>query len=144
MINFTFTELCKSDTARKNGIANIPQSLDICDNLLVLIADFLQPLRNKLNKPIVITSGYRCERLNKLVGGAINSEHTKGYAVDIHVPGMSVKDLFIYIVNSGLKWTQLIEEHSGNSTWVHISYNRKNLKCQKLKYTNGLYTNITL
>lgn len=138
-MNFTITELCKSDVARKNNIANIPQQLQIYDNMIILIADFLQPLRNKLQKPIVITSGYRCEKLNKLIGGANNSEHLKGFAVDIYVPNMTVKQLFDYIVNSGLKWTQLIEEHSGNKTWIHVSYNKNNLKCEKLKYQNGKY-----
>ena len=138
-MNFTITELCKSDVARKNNIANIPQQLQIYDNMIILIVDFLQPLRNKLQKPIVITSGYRCEKLNKLVGGANNSEHLKGFAVDIYVPNMTVKQLFDYIVNSGLKWTQLIEEHSGNKTWTHVSYNKNNLKCEKLKYQNGKY-----
>lgn len=140
MINFTFKEIIKSDTARKNNIANIPQQAEILDNILFLIVDFLQPLRDKLNKPIIITSGYRCDKLNSLVGGVSNSAHKKGLAVDIHVPNMTVKQLFDFIVNSGLKWTQLIEEHSKNNTWVHIEYNRNNLKCEKLKFINGKYT----
>ncbi len=140
MINFTFKEIIKSDTARKNNIANIPQQAEILDNILFLIVEFLQPLRDKLNKPIIITSGYRCDKLNSLVGGVSNSAHKKGMAVDIHVPNMAVKQLFDFIVNSGLKWTQLIEEHSKNSTWIHIEYNRNNLKCEKLKFINGKYT----
>ena len=142
MINFTFKEIIKSDTARKNNIANIPQQAEILDNILFLIVEFLQPLRDKLNKPIIITSGYRCDKLNSLVGGVSNSAHKKGLAVDIHVPNMTVKQLFDFIVNSGLKWTQLIEEHSKNSTWVHIEYNRNNLKCEKLKFMNGKYIKI--
>lgn len=140
MINFTFKEIIKSDTARKNNIANIPQQAEILDNILFLIVEFLQPLRDKLNKPIIITSGYRCDKLNSLVGGVNNSAHKKGSAVDIHVPNMTVKQLFDFIVNSDLKWTQLIEEHSKNSTWVHIEYNKNNLKCEKLKFINGKYT----
>ena len=138
-MNFTITELCKSDVARKNNITNTPQQLQIYDNMLILIADFLQPLRNKLNKPIVITSGYRCEKLNKLVGGVSNSAHKNGSAVDIYVPNMTVNQLFDFICKSGLKWTQLIEEHSKNSTWVHISYDKNNLKCEKLIFKNGTY-----
>ena len=140
MINFTFKEIIKSEIARKNNIANIPQQAEILDNILFLIVEFLQPLRDKLNKPIIITSGYRCDKLNSLVGGVSNSAHKKGLAVDIHVPNMTVKQLFDFIINSGLKWTQLIEEHSKNSTWVHIEYNRNNLKCEKLKFINGKYT----
>lgn len=138
-MNFTISEICKSEVAKKNNIANIPQQLYIYDNMLSLIADFLQPLRNKLQKPIIITSGYRNERVNKLVGGVANSQHKQGTCADIHVPNMTVKQLFDFICSSGLKWTQLIEEHSKNSTWIHIEYNVKNLKCEKLKYMNGKY-----
>ena len=139
-MNFTISELCKSDVARKNNIANIPQQLEIYDNIFTLIVDFLQPLRNQLQKPIVITSGYRCEKLNKLVGGVSTSGHLKGFAADIYIPNMTVKQVFDYIAkNSGLKWTQLIEEHSGNKTWIHIDYRKNNLKCEKLKYQNGKY-----
>lgn len=141
-MNFTISELCKSDVARKNGINNIPQQIEVIDNLFTLIVDFLQPLRDKLKKPVIITSGYRCDRLNKLVGGVKNSEHLKGFAVDIYVPNLTVDNLFTFIVKSGLKWTQLIEEHCGNSVWIHISYNPKNLKCEKLKYINGRYIRV--
>lgn len=141
-MNFTISELCKSDVAKKNNIANIPQQLYIYDNMLSLIANFLQPLRNKLQKPIIITSGYRCEKLNKLVGGANNSHHKIGTCADIHVPNMTVKQLFDFICSSGLKWTQLIEEHSGNGTWIHVEYNSGNLKCEKLKYIDKKYIKV--
>ena len=141
-MNFTISELCASSTAKKNNIANIPQQLYIYDNMLNLIVHFLQPLRDKLQKPIIITSGYRCIKLNTLVGGVLNSGHTKGFCADIYVPNMNVEQLFNFIATSNLKWTQLIEEHSRGSKWVHVDFNIKNLKCEKLKYIDGKYIKI--
>lgn len=139
MLNFTITELCKSDVARKNNISNIPQQLYIYDNIINLIHYCLQPLRDKLGKPIIISSGYRCQRLNKMVGGSNTSHHIQGMAADFVVVNMKVKEVINYIINSGQKWTQLIEEHANGKVWVHISYNPKDLKCEVLKYENGKY-----
>lgn len=74
--NFSQTELERSSRASKAGIDNsIPQKyLDNAQELL----NGLQVIRDALGKPIQITSGYRCERLNKLVGGVPNSSHLKG------------------------------------------------------------------
>ena len=142
MLNFSITELCKSDVARKNNISNIPQILSIYDNMLELIVNLLQPLRNKLGKPMIISSGYRCAKLNKLVGGSGTSHHLNGYAVDFVVVDRKVNEVIDFIRKSGLKWTQLIEEHSNGTKWVHISYDKKNLKCEVLKYENGKYYKI--
>lgn len=137
-LNFSISELIYSDYAVTHKINNMPD-INSLDNMLILIVKCLQPLRDKLGKPIRITSGYRCKVLNKAVKGATNSEHLYGRAVDISVAGMTVKQLFDFIVKSGLKFTQLIEEHSGSASWVHISYNPNNLKCEKLLYQNGKY-----
>ena len=142
MLNFTITELCKSDVARKRNISNLPQRTEIYDNLLNLIFYCLQPLRDKIGKAMIITSGYRCNRLNKLVGGSDTSHHLHGKAVDFVVANMKVRDVFNFIINSGQKWTQLIEEHANGKVWVHLSYDPKNLKCEALKYDNGKYIKV--
>lgn len=73
--NFSQSELERSAKASKNGINNaIPQHL--LQNAQDLL-NTLQVFRDALGKPIKITSGYRCERLNKLVGGVPNSSHTR-------------------------------------------------------------------
>lgn len=141
-MNFSISELIYSDYATIHKINNMPD-ISSLDNMLILIVECLQPLRDKLKKPIRITSGYRCKILNSAVGGAVNSEHLSGRAVDMAVNGMTATQLFNFIVNSGIKFTQLIEEHSNGHTWVHISYNKKNLKCEKLKYINGIYKKIS-
>lgn len=101
------------------------------DCLLDLIFYVLQPLRNKIGKPIIINSGFRNAQVNKLVGGAANSQHTKGQAADIIVKGLSITSLIDLIKKSGIEYDQLINEYNN---WVHISFvkgkNRK--QCFKI------------
>ena len=121
MLNFSFAELCNSETAEKLRLNNVPLTIEVQDNLLLLMTEVLQPLRSKLGKPIIITSGYRCSYLNTLVGGKDNSQHLKGQAADIKVTGMTAAALFKYIKESNIKYDQLINEYN---KWVHISYNK--------------------
>lgn len=127
MINFKISELIYSDVAYKNGIRNIPDLISL-DNLLNLIVYCLQPIRNLINKPMIITSGYRCQKLNKLIGGKANSQHLSGYAADFKVEGLEVNKLVEIIKNSKIEFDQLINEYD---SWVHISYvknkNRKQI-----------------
>ena len=113
--NFELAEI----TANQRNIVNIPnaeQTVSICR----LVFFLLQPLRIMLNKSITITSGFRCEKLNSLVGGTSKSQHVKGEAVDINVPGMSKKELFLFIIESELSFDQMIYEIDANC--LHISY----------------------
>lgn len=118
-MNFTISELCVSNKARELKINNIPTDIQTMDNLFYLITECLQPLRDKLKKPIIITSGYRNAQINKLVGGGANSQHQTGQAADIHVNGMRPEVLIGFIVNSNIPYDQLINEYD---SWVHISY----------------------
>jgi len=122
MKHFTFQELTKSATAKRKGIDNSP-SMQVRANLAALVENVLDPLREAYGKPIVVTSGYRCEKLNRAVGGAASSQHVKGQAADIR----SVQDtpeenkkLFDLIVKLGLPFDQIINEY--NYDWVHVSY----------------------
>jgi hypothetical protein len=124
---FKMSELIYSDTAIKHNINNMPD-INALDCLLYLIVCVLQPLREKLGKPIKITSGYRCPQVNELVGGAKDSQHPKGQAGDITALGMSAKELYEFIKNSGIKYDQLILEPS----WVHVSYNHGKNRMQNL------------
>lgn len=124
-LNFTMSELIHSDEAKRYGINNIPNDKQVLDNLLILITECLQPIRDYIKKPIRVTSGYRCKTLNDLptIKGAKNSEHLTGQAADIVVAGMTPKQLIQKIKQSGVEYRQLIDEHS---CWVHISYSRGN------------------
>lgn len=127
-MNFTISELIHSDTANRLKINNMPD-INSLDCMLDLICDCLQPIRDKIKKPMIITSGYRCPALNKAVNGVSNSQHLKGQAVDFHINGMSIKDTIEFIVKTGVPFDQLIDERS----WVHISYRKGNNRRQVLK-----------
>ena len=125
MLNFTISELIKSDTADKNNINNTPD-INSLDNMLELIFYVLQPLREKLGKPMIITSGFRSKKVNELVGGVGNSLHLYGQAADFVVSGMTPAQVVEFVKNSGIEFDQLICEYN---QWTHISYNKgKNRK----------------
>ena len=117
-------ELCASDTAKKKGITNKPNAQQMI-NLVYLCAYVLEPLRLAMKEPIKIGSGFRCEALNKAVGGVSNSQHMKGQAVDLCIDGdiKKGKKWFEYIKNH-LPFDQLIWEKNPKtgSYWVHVSY----------------------
>lgn len=124
MLNFSIKELCHSDTAIKKGINNTP-SIIVCDNLLNLIFYILQPVRNKFGA-IQITSGYRCEQLNKLVGGVPTSNHRNGFAADIIPLHTSFKLVYDYIVKN-LDYDEcFIETNKQGVKWLHVAYRKGN------------------
>lgn len=123
--NFSLQELLKSQTALRKGIDNKPTDPSVITNLQVLCEKVLQPIRDHFARPVVINSGYRCPKLNKAIGSSSKSQHTKGEAADIEIPGLSNKELAEYIEDN-LPFDQLILEfYNGvdpNSGWVHVSY----------------------
>lgn len=129
-LNFKISELIYSETAVKNNINNMPD-INSLDNMLELIVYCLQPIRDKLQKPMVITSGYRNPQVNKLVGGVSNSAHLYGQAVDFTVSGMTPAQVVDFIKKSGVEYDQLINEYD---KWTHISYVKGKNRKQVLKY----------
>lgn len=130
---FTVNELCKSSTATKKGIANVPSAEERA-NLEALIANVLDPLREAWGKPIVVNSGFRCERLNKAVGGAACSQHKTGEAADIEAVTRDPADnrrLFELVLKLGLPFDQMINEFGYD--WVHISFSRSRRRGQVLE-----------
>ena len=123
-MHFTIEELYASDTAKRLGIQNKPSVREMV-NLVYLAAYVLEPLRKAMGKPIKISSGYRCERLNKAVGGVYNSQHLKGQAADLCIDGD---------IQKGRKWFEYIRKHlpfdqliweknpKTGSCWVHVSF----------------------
>lgn len=140
--NFKLSEFERSDTAIQHGIDNsVPKAL--VPNIQRL-AEFLQELREKLGgKRITISSGYRGDALNRMVGGVSTSSHSKGLAADISVSGMTTEELFQFIINSGLKYDQVIQEFG---RWVHVGLSSGEPRGQKLRATKNsanktVYTN---
>lgn len=125
--NFALEELTASETANRLKINNTPPA-EVQAKLRLLCEYILQPLREAYGKPIIVSSAYRCDVLNRAVGGASNSDHKFGCAADIHtlsnVPACN-KELFDIAVNlmrnGKLKHVkQIIDEY--NYKWIHISY----------------------
>ena len=125
---FTIAELTKSATASRRGIDNTPSST-IKANLTELVDKILDPLREAWGAPIIVTSGYRCQKLNTAVGGAKSSQHMYGQAADIRTVSDKPSDnkkLFDLILKLNLPYDQLIDEYGYN--WVHVSYSSRNRK----------------
>lgn len=125
MKHFNLSEFFRSSTAAKNGIENEP-SIDeratIVRNINLLVDNVLDPVRDVVQAPILITSGYRCSQVNRLVDGVDNSQHMSGCAADFHVKGYNhsmMYEVFLYIFNT-LEFDQLIYYPSKNI--IHVSY----------------------
>lgn len=116
--HFTLAEFLNSTTARRLNIDNIPP-FDVVDNLKRL-AYYLDGVREKLDKPITVTSGYRCPRLNNIVGGVPTSQHQKGLAADLVCSDM---DKLEKVLRETGGFDQLIKEHYQGSKhfWYHVS-----------------------
>lgn len=123
---FTFNELCASATAQRKGIDNTANA-QVRVNLTALVSNLLDPLREKFGGPIIVTSGYRCAKLNRAVGGTSKSQHLTGQAVDIKPASNKAADmrrLFDLVQTSGLPFDQLIWEYGTKTApaWVHVSF----------------------
>jgi hypothetical protein len=145
------SELIRSDSAKRNGISNMPTEEHIA-NFKELAEKVFEPIRNNFRCPIHISSGYRSKDLNIFIGGSLSSQHCKGQAIDIDMDGSpnGVTNKMIYdYIKDNLQFDQLIWEfgNDSNPDWVHVSYNKDKNRGQKLKATksNGKtsYTNIT-
>jgi D-alanyl-D-alanine dipeptidase len=145
------SELIRSESAKRNGISNMPTDEHIA-NFKELAEKVFEPIRNNFRCPIHISSGYRSEALNKCIGGSATSQHSKGQAIDVDMDGtpngVTNKMVFDYIKDN-LEFDQLIWEFGtdSNPDWVHVSYSEGKNRSQILKAikSNGKtsYTNIT-
>jgi len=132
--NFTLSEMTKSETALRHGMDNTPGESEI-ENLKRLCEQVLQPVRDHYAKGVKVNSGYRAPAVNQKVGGSPTSDHCKGQAADIEIPGVANAELAQWI-EKNLNYTQLILEFYTqgipDSGWVHVSYDPANLKKQSL------------
>lgn len=119
---FTLEELTKSSTAKRLKIDNTPNA-EILKNLQYGVDKVLDPLRRIIQKPIIITSGYRCEKLNKAVGGVSNSWHQQGNAADIHIADEENAREIYEILKTLPSVDTILFEHSSNSQWIHVQWN---------------------
>lgn len=147
--NFSLEELTKSETALRLGLDNEPNDEQLA-NLVALCECILQPVRDHFGKGVKVNSGLRTLPVNRAIGSKDTSDHTKGMAADIEIPGVANGDLAQFIVDN-LEFRQCILEFYTpgipDSGWVHVSYNPGDNKKQvltatkqggKTVYLNGL------
>lgn len=127
---FTIHELTKSATAKAKRIDNTPNE-EARANLVLLVERVLDPLRSVWGRPIVVNSGYRSEKLNNAVGGVSTSHHCRGMAADITTGTReNNQKLFELAIRLDLPFCQLIDEKGYQ--WVHISYNKDDIRKEVL------------
>lgn len=123
---FSIAEFLNSDTADKYQVSNMPadeELLAVLNNINDLVNNVLDPLRARIGRPVIITSGYRSQRVNELVGGSKTSQHLSGKAADIHVQGYTPQqmDIVYQTIQMCFDFDQLIFYPSKNI--IHISWN---------------------
>lgn len=120
--HFTLEEMCRSGAAVRHRIDNTPDR-EQTERLRQLCLNVLEPLRRRFGV-IRITSGFRSERLNAIVGGADTSQHMRGEAADIHISGMETGRKMYEYITANLDFDQLLFEHSmsNGACWLHVSY----------------------
>lgn len=130
--NFSLAEMTKSDTALRLDMDNTPGDEEIA-NLQALCENVLQPIRDAYGVGVKVNSGFRHPDVNGAVGGSKTSDHCKGMAADIEIPGVANADLAEWI-SENLEFRQLILEFYTpgvpDSGWVHVSYNPEDNKKQ--------------
>ena len=133
-------ELLHSNTAVREKIANTPTE-SIIISLTKLADKVLDPLREWYGKPIKVNCAYRCQKVNKLVGGATTSQHLKGEAADITAGSAAENKKLMDHIIKALPYDQAIYEFDGQ--WIHVSYSERNRRNALKSYhgVNGtLYT----
>ena len=136
--NITLDELCKSQVSERKGINNNPNPAQI-ENIKALAVNVLQPIRSNFDKPLIISSGFRCAQLCVEIGSSINSQHVAdegAAAADFEIPGVDNLDLAIWIkhnldIDQGI--LEFYREGEPTSGWIHCSYTKEGNRNQWLK-----------
>jgi len=122
--HITYKEGTRSVTALRLGIENVPNDYEL-QNMELIAEKVFEPLRQTVNGPIKINSFFRCEELNKAIGGSSRSQHCQGRAIDIDdVYGYVSNSYMYYYIKDNLDFDQLIWEFGTDTEpdWVHVSY----------------------
>jgi hypothetical protein len=124
--HLSLSEVTRSESAKRNGISNMPTEQHIA-NFKLLAEKVFEPVRVHFGVPIHISSAYRSIELNRVVKGSLTSQHCTGEAIDVDMDGspsgVTNKMVFDYIKDN-LEFDQLIWEFGtkDNPDWVHVSY----------------------
>lgn len=129
--NFSLEEFLVSQTAIRHGKEIVATDV-VKENLIRLVETCLQPIRDEFNKPLVITSGYRPEWLNVMIGGSKTSAHMDGRAADFIVVGLHTFDAATRISEMELPFDQLIHEFPDSpAPWIHLGIAKINIEPRK-------------
>lgn len=124
--HFTLEELTRTDEKDLKQL-NLEEGLKVKDKL-VKLAEFAESVRAVLGCPLTVTSGFRCEKLNKRIGGSAMSQHLFGEAIDIIPMKMSAFEAFSKIIISGIAYGQIILEKRGQGHIIHLGMGFKRQK----------------
>lgn len=121
--HFTFEELTRTDIADlQNKNRKMGESIK---GKLIRLAEWAETLRSVLKVPLIVTSGYRCGKLNERVGGSATSQHTKAEAIDFIPSGLWVREAFVRLKDSNAQFGQLILERRGGGFIIHAGMGTK-------------------
>lgn len=123
--NFSLNEMLITST----GIANIPTEKEI-NNMKLLVDNVLQPLRDHMNRPVIISSGFRSKTVNDAVGGSKTSGHMLGTSADITMGTKTLNRLIYNYIRDNCEFRQLINEY--DYSWIHVEYREGDNKKQEL------------
>lgn len=155
--HISYKESIKSNTATRRGIDNTPSEYEI-SNMIAIAENIFEPLREWVGGPIKVTSMFRSEELNTVIGGSSRSQHCQGRAMDLDDTfGYKTNAEMFQYIKENLNFDQLIAEFKDgkNPAWIHVSYvskdenrgrcliaTKKNGKTIYLNYTKELFDEI--
>ena len=122
--HISYKEGVYSITATRRGINNTPNDEQLT-NMETVAEEVFEPLRVYVDGPIKINSFFRCEELNKAIGGSSKSQHCKGQAIDLDDTfGRATNAEMYHFIKEHLDFDQMIWEFGDddNPDWVHVSY----------------------
>ncbi len=133
--HFKLSEFTRSLTATARGINNEPSLVSV-SNLQYLCEKVLEPLRAFANRPIFISSGYRCLELNKAVGGVSASNHLGGCAADISIPDNDTGEVWFNWLQKNIPdFDELITERNTSASrnfWIHVAIRQFDINRKKI------------
>jgi hypothetical protein len=138
--NFSIFEATRSSKAIQLGIDN-SLTPSLMQQATWFAETVLQPLRDAIGKPFIVSSWYRCPALNKAVGGVYNSSHLSATAADINIKGLTSQEAFdallVALKDLRIDFDQLIIERNTKTgaTWVHLGAKKTGNRQQHLKLT---------
>ena len=107
--------------ATSHKVENTP-NVEAIVNLCRLCNEVLEPARKKYGPPIFVTSGYRCPKLNDLVGGVKTSRHLTGQAADLRVESKELGRRLFDALKDLPAIDELLYEHKGSARWIHVAW----------------------